>query len=249
MNNITALVFTLLLGLFLMIGAFIVFLTKNTQKIVNFSIGLAFGVMITLTLSDLLPESIDLIGTKYDKTLTFFIVFIGLLLGLFLLKLLDKFIPDHETDDDENQLLHIGIVSSIALVLHNIIEGMTLFATFISSYRLGILLSIGVGLHNIPLGMTISSTFYKTNKDKKKTFFLVLLISLSTFIGGLVMLFFSGIMNDYILGILLSITLGMIIYIVIFELLPHIIETKDKKISISGVIVGMLLLIISHFFH
>ena len=77
---------------------------------------------------------------------------------------------------------------------------------------------------------------------------MALIVSLATFFGGLVALIFSGtFLSDVSLGIILAITLGMIIYIVIFELLPHIMNNKDKKMTIIGVLLGIIVLMISIF--
>lgn len=250
MEQISGLLITLFLGLFILVGTLIVFITKNNDKFIQFSLSLAFGVMVTLIVLDLIPEAIELVGDKFDNTKSFLIIFISTLLGIFILKLLDKFVPDHDDDGeiDNDNLLHIGVVSSIALVLHNIIEGMAVYTTVTSSLKLGLMVSIGVGLHNIPLGMVIASTFYTSNKSKKKTILISFLISISTFIGGLLMCLISSLINDLLLGILLCITLGMLLYIIIFELFPHIIKTKYKSISIIGVISGIALLIISSLF-
>lgn len=248
--EIYGLFFTLLLGLFILIGAGIVFLTKNNDKFVQFSLSIALGVMITLVGIDLLPEVIEIMGNAFDRWLAFILIVILILVGIGGLKILDHFIPDHDDDgelDNEN-LHHIGIVSSIALVLHNIIEGMAIYSTFVSSFKLGLMVSIGVGLHNIPLGMVVASTFYKYNNDKRKTLLISLFISLSTFVGGIVMYLLSSLISELLLGILLSITLGMIIYIVIFELLPPVVESKYRKISIVGILLGISLMLISLLF-
>ena len=106
----------------------------------------------------------------------------------------------------------------------------------------------GIGLHNIPLGMVITSTIYKSNNNIKKTLTIVILVSLSTFLGGLIMMLLSGaLVNELILGILLSITLGMLIYISVFELLPKMLESKDKKTIISGILIGIILITITMF--
>lgn len=247
--EIYGLLFTLLLGLFILMGTGIVFLTKNNDKFVQFSLSLALGVMVTLIGIDLLPEVIEIMSSVFDKGYSIIITILFVLIGIIGLKVLDKFIPDHDEDGelDNDNLHHIGIVSSIALVLHNIIEGMAIYSTFVSSFKLGLMICIGVCLHNIPLGMVITSTFYKYNNSKKKTILISLLISLSTFLGGIIMYLLSSFISELLLGILLSITLGMVLYIVIFELLPHVIESKYKKISILGCLLGVILMLISLF--
>ena len=241
------LLFTLGLGLFIIIGAVITFVSKNNNKFVSFSISLAFSVMIMLMFVDLIPEIKEIFITEFGSLLGIIFALLGVVFGIVILKILDIFIPDHEGSDKE-ELKHIGLISSIALVLHNVIEGMVIYTSVNNSIESGLLLCIGIGLHNIPLGMVITSTLYKSNNNIKKTLMLVSLVSLSTFLGGLIMMILSGVLvNELILGILLSITLGMLIYISIFELLPKMLESKNKKGIISGILIGIILISITMF--
>lgn len=250
MNEFVALLLTLLVGLFIVFGTAIVLITKNNKKIVQFSISTAFGVMTSLIVLELLPESFEHLSDGIDASwkvvgcLLFFIV-----IGILLLKVLDLFVPDHHEKEheevDEENLTHIGIVASVALILHNIIEGMAIYTSVLSSLELGILMCIGVGLHNIPMGMVITSTFYTSKKNLKRTIGIVFLTAISTLFGGLLMFFMSGMLNEFLLGILLAITTGMVLYIAVFELFPHLIEHKKEKGTITGVLLGIALLLIS----
>lgn len=251
MNQEMGLFITLALGLFILLGSVIVFVTKNSNKVVNFSISMAFGVMICLGLFELLPEALEHMqeGSKAWQPLLIGFTVVGVLL----LGILDKFVPDHDLMDQSEKeinenLHHIGIVASIALILHNIIEGMAIFSTVSTNMNMGLMMCIGVGLHNIPLGMVITSTIYKYNKSIKKTIGASILISISTFLGGVIMYFISNMITPLTLGILLSITLGMILYIVLLELLPHVLEHKKESTTLVGVGVGILVLFISKLF-
>ena len=245
-ENMTGLIMTFGLGIFILIGAMIVFLTKNNAKFIDFSLSLALGVILMIMLTDLIPESYEIFTMKNIIWLILFVV-----LGFFLLYILDRFIPNHEDDpttnkDDHNHLVHIGLVSSIALVLHNIIEGMAIYSTVLSSFSLGMMVSIGVGLHNIPLGMVIASSIYQHNQKKGKTLWLVLLLSLSTFLGGIILFLLGGnAINEFLLGILLAITLGMLCYISFCELLPHVLHSKYQKQSRLGIVCGIGLMMIT----
>ncbi|MBQ7136555.1 MAG: ZIP family metal transporter [Bacilli bacterium] len=241
------LLITLILGLFIIIGAIITFVSKNNNKFVNFSISLAFSVMIMLMIVDLIPEVKEIFLEEFGNFKGILFALIGVILGIVLLKILDRFIPEHDGHEKE-ELNHIGLISSIALVLHNIIEGMAVYAAVNNSLESGLLMCLGIGLHNIPLGMVITSTFYKANNNKLNTWLIISSVSLSTFMGGLVMFLLSGVLvNELILGILLSITLGMLIYISFFELLPKIKEMKDKKIACLGLLTGIALILITIF--
>lgn len=243
--NIIGLISTLVLGLFIIFGAFMIHVFKNKDKFLLISLGMAFGVMMALILVELLPEVYEIFTSKWNILVTMLII-VGLSLGgLLLLKLLDKFIPDHDDNDEEDNLMHIGIVSSIAIIIHNVIEGMAVYNTMTTSINLGILLSIGVGLHNIPLGMIISSTFYKSIENRKKSNIIIILISLSTFVGGLIMALFNF-TNEIVIGILLSITIGMLIYINIVEILPKLLRTDDKKTALISTVLGIVILCLSH---
>lgn len=247
------LLLTLLLGLFIIVGALIVFLTKNNEKFIEFSISLAFGVMVTLILIDILPEVMEVVdlGSSWKNVIT---ILGGATLGFLLLTLLDKFIPDHDDDhttheDDDKNLKHIGLVSSIALIIHNIVEGMAIYTLYQNDPTAGIMASIGVGLHNIPLGMVIASTFYQANKSKKKTTLIIIGIALSTFVGGMIIHSFDiDSVMEIIEAVSLTLTLGMLIFISMRELLPKVIHSEYKKITYFGVILGVALLLITLFF-
>ncbi len=247
------LLLTLILGIFIIFGAMIVFLFENNEKFTLFSISLAFGVMTMLIIIDLLPEAFEVINSG-NMLYNVIYILIGASIGFIFLKVLDHFIPDHDdgldtdNDNEDKNLKHIGLVSSVALVIHNIIEGMAIYLLVSSSLKAGLMACLGVGLHNIPLGMVIASTFYKSNNSRKNTLMIILSISLSTFVGGLLVYLFNltSIM-DILESITITLTIGMMLYIVLMELLPKIINSKDKKITISGILLGVILLVFTLF--
>ena len=69
MNEINSLVMTLVTGLFMLIGLIIITFTKNNEKVVNFSISMAFGVMVMLVILELIPESYELVSDSFNKPL------------------------------------------------------------------------------------------------------------------------------------------------------------------------------------
>ena len=238
-----ALLNTLVLGLFILIGSLISLLLKKNKHIIDLSIGLAFGIITMLIITDIIPEIIESISLSI-----IYIPIIFTVIGFFLLELLDKFIPDHNESGKDN-LTHIGIISALALGIHNIIEGMAVYSTVLVDPSLGKMLLLGVGCHNLPLGIVIGSTLFTSNKNKYKSILLILLISLTTFIGGLIMYFANIVeVSPIVEGILLSITLGMLIFIDIDELIPRIkrsLKTKNKLYTIIGILIGITILGIS----
>ena len=253
--NFVALLLTLLVGLFILLGSFIGLNYKDNKRFTDFSISVAFGVIISLILFELLPETFEVLNGEIGVVRTIFVIIILSLIGITLLKLLDLFVPHHEhevhhkhqhsSDKCHNDhLYHIGIMSSIGVIAHNIIEGMSLYLVSSTSLISGILLCIGIGLHNIPMGLVISSTLTSSNFSKNKVLKISLIVSIATFIGGILMFMIGGV-NELVEGILLGLTLGMLIYISIFELFHQIYHMKNKKITITGIVVGIILLVIS----
>lgn len=249
MYELTGLLFTLFIGMFILIGTAIVKLTKNNDKFVHFSISIALGVIVSLLILDLIPESFELLGERYDSFVTILMVIGFSTLGLLILMALESLIPHHGHGHGE-ELFHLGLVSSIAIILHNLIEGMAIYATVNTSVSMGFLMGLGVGLHNIPMGMVITSALDKSRTKISKTSIILFLISISTFAGGLIMYLSGSILdNSTLLGIVLAITQGMLIYIVVFELLPHIKHGHSKRNNIIGIIIGILIMLISTLFH
>lgn len=252
--NFFGLILTLLVGLFILLGSVFATKFKNNKRFTDFSISLAFGVIVALILFELLPETYEVLNGELGLFRTIFCIIILVLIGIFILKILDSFIPHHEheahhnhkhkTDECYNEHLnHIGLISASAVIVHNIIEGMSLYLVTTNSVLSGLLMCIGIGLHNIPMGLVIASTLYNSNYSQKDTIKITLVVSLSTFIGGIIMFIVGGVPH-LIEGILLGVTLGMLIYIAFFELFHQIYHMKNKKISNIGISFGMILLVI-----
>lgn len=251
--NIIALILTVLVGLFILLGSVLGIAFKQNKKITDLGVSIAFGVIITLIAVELIPEilssSIDYLGKARGLLISSVLAF----LGFIILQQLDLFIPHHEEENHHHKhecrdehLKHIGIITSITLILHNIIEGMSLYITTLADIKMGLILCIGIGLHNIPMGLVIASSFIN-EFNKKKIIIISLIVSLSTTLGGL-FIYFSGIQSELVMSLLLSVTLGMLIYIVFCELLDQILNIEDKKTTAIGIISGIVILLISVLF-
>ena len=232
--------FNLIAGLFFLIGVFISLKNKKNKSLINISIASAFVVLIYLLIFDIVPEAIEMIteGKRY-------LIVLGIIIGFSIIFALEKLIPNHSHFENinhhEKHLNHIGIVTSLALILHNIVEGMSIYAITSSDLKSGLLCLFGVGMHNIPFGIEITTLLDKENNKKKWIY--LLLLTFSTFIGGLIILLFENYMTDTILGFMLSISIGMILYLLIFELFTELKENFNKS-SIIGILIGFIIMII-----
>lgn len=249
MNKIIGILLTIVAGLFFLIGGLISLKVKDKEKLNHFSVALALVIMIGLMFWDLTPEIIELLeGVSYIKSIL--IVTISLIIGFSILKVLDLFIPNHhhnhhEINDNKKEhdshIKHIGTLTIISLILHNILEGFAILGMTINNFKIGLLITISVALHNIPLGTHIFST---TNIKKNKL--LISVLTLSSLVGGLIFMIFKDI-NHLILSIVTSITLGMIFYIIICELLPEVLTNIKNKETRYGIFIGIIVIFLSMF--
>ena len=236
------LVITFLLGLFFAAGAAAARLSDNTRKIEEISISVAAGAMSALAAADIIPEILhEMSGTGLIKAVLFTAA------GVVFLKLLDRFVPEHHGDKESpGAMIHIGIISALAIMLHNIIEGMAVYELGADSLRQGVIFAIGVGLHNIPMGMLVYSTLKGETGVKKYTVLFAVMIS--TFAGGLVMAALGDCMSHTLIDLLTCLTLGMIIYIISSELVPYMAAHRNYRVYAAGIAAGAAIVAVSLLF-
>lgn len=232
-----ALTLTFILGAFFMIGMLVIKFAPNHEVVEHISYAVAFGSMAAIIVLDLLPEILEVFEPAgYWKAALLVLLGIGLLKGI------DIFIPEHEEADEENPV-HIGIMATVAIFIHNVIEGMTVCSITMVDDRKGLVLALGVGLHNIPMGMLIYSALRPEKRPKK--YLLMLLACISTFLGGCLMTGISSASHEFLESTLMCLAMGMIIFIVVFELAPLLLREKSKKWNLAGIFLGISIVLAS----
>lgn len=232
-----ALLITFISGLFFLFGIVIYRFIKSKNALTIGAMACALVIIVGLICFDLVPELCE-IGELY--------LILLVALGLFLLLLIDRLVPHHHhehKEDDENtqehqaHISHIGFITILALLFHNMVEGMALYSVTLNDLHSGLLMCLGIGLHNLPFGFQIAN--YSNNETNKIA---ILLLIISGFIGGFIIHLFGDI-NEIVTGIIIAITLGMLLYILIFELLKEVWSNIRKKATICGIMIGILILI------
>lgn len=151
-NTLFSFILTILAGLSTMIGMFTIFINKrDSSKIIQSSLAFAAGVMITVSITDLIPESIILLRENISLISTVLLCILGILLGIIISMLIDYYLPDKPINSSKDKsLFRVGIISMIAIILHNIPEGIATFVASSSNTKLGISLAVAIAMHNIP---------------------------------------------------------------------------------------------------
>lgn len=262
-NVLIAFGLTLFAGLSTGIGSLLALLTKKTnQTFLSVTLGFSAGVMIYVSMIEIFVKAQDsLTGVMGAKPGTWLTVasFFG---GMFLIALIDRFVPEgenpHETrmveemnprhkhPHDHGKLMRMGLMSALAIAIHNFPEGIATFTAALKDPALGIAIAVAVAIHNIPEGLAVAIPIYFATGSKKRAFGLSFLSGLAEPAGALIAyLILAPFMNDVIFGVLFASVAGIMVYISLDELLPTAREYGQPHLSIYGLIGGMMVMAIS----
>ena len=149
MNSINmAFLLTTIAGLSTMLGTFPIFIKlKNESKVIAGSLAFASGVMICVSVTDLMPEAIMMLESSCHGVMTILLAFLFLMIGMILSSIMDTVLPSATSN---NSLYKVGIISMLAIIFHNIPEGIATFISTTKNTSLGVSLTIAIALHNIP---------------------------------------------------------------------------------------------------
>lgn len=247
MNQVTyAFLITTLAGLSTMIGSLLIFYKKKTDNIITTSLAFASGVMMCVSITDLIPESISSLKTSFYVIPSILISLIFIVIGIIISISIDKYLPENK--DNNNKLYRVGIISMLAIILHNIPEGIATFMASTTDISLGISLAIAIALHNIPEGISISIPIYYATNSRIKALSYTFLSGMSELVGAIITyLFLSKLINPIFMGMLFSVIAGIMMHIALFELIPTSLNYKNKKLVIFSFLSGVGVMLISHF--
>ena len=243
MNYYMPFILSFIAGLSTTIGTiFIFFKPKNIYKFIPLCLSFSLGIMILISITDLIPLSFISLLNNYNFIKTIWISIFSFLLGLILI----IFIKNKINIKNNDTLYKIGILSIIILVIHNIPEGI---ATFMSSYKdlnLGISLTIAIMLHNIPEGICIAVPIYYSTKNKFLALKYTLISGLSEPLGAIIaFIFLKNYINDITIAIILIFVAGMMITLAINEIFPEAKRYNNDKYIIIGLILSIITVFLS----
>ena len=240
-NYLYAFIMSFLAGLATNIGAIFIF-KKKDNNILYKSFSFTIGVMLFVSIVDLIPSSIKLIINRGLTNINITKLFIYTFIIIIIISLINLF----KTYSNKNKLYKIGIINMLSIILHNIPEGIATFITSITNIKLGFNIFLSIMLHNIPEGISIALPIYYSTNNKKKAITYTLISGLSEFIGSfLAYLFLLPIINDSIMAFLYILTAIIMIRISFKEMMPIALKSGYKSFIIYFTL-GLLVMLLSH---
>jgi len=254
---LTALLLTLVAGLSTGIGGLLsLFQKRSSSHFLCASLGFSAGVMVYLSFMEILPEAFHYMGSFFPEGQAQFYGVLAFFAGVLLIGLIDKFVPSrdnpHEIPDvvslvnnsstacADPHLMRTGILSALAIAIHNLPEGLATFTSYMADPQIGVSIAIAIAIHNIPEGIAVAVPIYFATGSRAKSLLIALLSGLSEMLGAFLgLLLFSVSNTDLMLGLVLASTAGIMVYISFDELLPTAERYGEHHLAIYGVIGGM----------
>jgi len=277
-NNIwLALGLTLLAGLATGIGSILAFFTKRTNyRFLSVATGFSAGVMLYVSFVEIFFKGVESLEVAYGEIGGQWVNALAFFGGIALIGLIDNLIPTaqnphevpeecetqqlHEcpdstsdTDEEDGELMRVGLFTALAIAIHNFPEGLVTFLAALQDPGLGVAIAVAVALHNIPEGISVSVPIFYATGDRRKAFLYSLLSGLAEPVGALVAYALlrltlggpSGVIPPQVMGILFGLIAGIMVYISLDELLPTSRAYGRGHDSIFGLIAGMAVMALS----
>mmetsp|Transcript_34731 Transcript_34731/g.35427 ORF Transcript_34731/g.35427 Transcript_34731/m.35427 type:complete len:375 (+) Transcript_34731:93-1217(+) len=134
-----------------------------------------------------------------------------------------------------------GIVTCLALTIHNIPEGIATYVAAMDSAQFGGALAIGIALHNIPEGIAVAAPVYFATGSRWKGLLWTLVSAFAEPFGGIIGWLVLGDSLDHIAeAVMFGIVAGIMVAISLNELLPTARDyDRESKYVGIGTYVGM----------
>ena len=159
-----------------------------------------------------------------------------------------KRMPEGFEHHDKMQLINMGLMTGLAIGLHNFPEGLATFIAALADAKLGVALAVAIAVHNIPEGICVAMPVYYATGSKWKGFWWSFVSGISELVGGLFgyLILYGNAMSDVAYGSLFGIVAGMMVYISLKELLPTALkyDPHDKYVT-TCMFVGMAIMALS----
>ncbi len=263
MNGDVAFAFllTALAGLSTGVGSAIAFLARHTnKKLLCLSLGFSAGVMIYVSMIELLGAArVSLtaeLGTSAGGWMTISSFFGGMLI----VAMIDRLVPSYENPHElhmleelsdearerDPRLLRMGVLSAIAIAVHNLPEGMATFTAALKDPALGVSIAIAIAIHNIPEGIAVSVPIFYATGNRKKAFLWSFLSGLAEPVGAVIgYLILAPYLSETVFGVLFASVAGIMVFISFDELLPAAEEYGEHHVALYGLLAGMAIMAVS----
>lgn len=250
-----ALSLTVMAGLATGIGSLMAVFAKRTNtKFLAGSLGFSAGVMIYVSMIEIFSKSKTYLISATNDVTGYYLAVASFFAGVLLIGLIDYFVPSTEgdignlnqTNGQQKSLQRMGLITALAIGIHNFPEGLATFTSALQDPHLGIAIAVAIAIHNIPEGIATAVPIYYATGNRKRAFLVSFFSGITEPIGAIIgYLILRPFFNDAVFGALFGIVAGIMVFISIEELLPMAREYEKSKVTIIGFVSGMAVIALS----
>ncbi len=224
------LIAVVIVSLISILGIFIFFNKKILNKTLFFLVSFSAGTFLGVAFLDLLPEAFE---DGFKEAIPIFI-----LLGIISFFVLEKFLywHHHHTGKEIHGFTYLNIIGD---AIHNFLDGAVIAISFLNSTALGIVTTIAVVAHEIPQEISDFAVLIYGGFSKAKALIYNFATALTAVVGALVTFFYSSAVESSS-TYLISFVVGAFTYIASTDLIPEIQKEKDLKKSFAQFILLVL---------
>lgn len=243
---------TFLAGLATVIGgALVFFIRKPNARILSFGLAFSAGAMVYIALTEILNKSIDAFSEIYPEHPAYAYGTFSFLLGVILVLLLDRFIPNpHERIEakigeklNQQQMMRTALLTLFAITAHNLPEGLATFFSTLASPTLGAPLAVAIAIHNIPEGVAIALPVYMATGNRRLAVVASLVSGLAEPFGAALGYFvLQPYLGPHVFGVIFGLIGGVMVYLALDELLPTAKRYAEGHETVYGLVSGMAIL-------
>ena len=250
---------TLIAGLATGAGSCIAFFFKKTNtKFLSFALGFSGGVMVYISLVELLADAHKHLAETFGHTAGSLSATGCFFAGMAVAMLIDRLVPSHENPHEvrtveemdqpkhKDKLMRSGLLFAFAIAIHNFPEGMAVFMASLVNPATGLSIALAIAIHNIPEGITVSVPLYHATGSRKKAFFYSFLSGLAEPLGALAAwLLLMPFLTENVMMCTFAAVAGIMVFISFDELLPLAETYGEHHKTIYGFILGMFVMAIT----
>ena len=269
-NVLVAFGLTLFAGLATGLGALVVFFTRRPSfRLLSFGLGFSSGVMVYVSLVELLPTSMEITKRSTGSPTGAWIALACFFGGMIVSSVIDYLVPEpanpHEAvsmeqireagPDDARvatperkaaALARVGPLTALIVGIHNFPEGMATFASALADPSLGLTIAIAVAIHNIPEGISVAVPIFFATGSRKRAVTVSFASGLAEPVGGVVgYLVLRWFLTEAVVAGVLAGVAGIMVFISFDELVPTAREYGKGHTAIAGVGGGMAAMAVS----
>ena len=210
------------------------------KKNVTYFICFAAGVLISVSFLHLIPKAFEM-----NARAPMF-----LLIGYMFMLVFNRFITAFVCDKSTTSHYAIGLIPLLGIGFHSFIDGTVYSITFTISIFTGVLSAIGMVLHEFPEGIVTYLLLIRGGFTDRTALVLAFLAAgVTTPFGMLLSYPFVSKIDAPLLGALLSLSAGALVYVGATHLLP-ITEKEPRKFSLialgAGILVAIVIILSQH---